>query len=46
MRKKLHELMFDYGEARWNPATTLGDLRKMTEEMNQLQDAIQKKMTE
>ncbi len=45
MRKKLHDLMFDYGEAQWNPDTTLGDLSKMTEEINQLRDAIQKKMS-
>jgi hypothetical protein len=43
-RKKLHDLMFEYGEARWNPATTLGDLRKMAEEMHQLRKDIQKKM--
>jgi hypothetical protein len=43
-RMKLHNLMFDYGEARWNPDTTVGDLNKMAEEMNQLRQDIQKKM--
>jgi len=44
LRKKLHDLMFEYGEARWNPATTIGDLNKMTEEMNKLRQEIQEKM--
>ena len=44
MRKELHNLMFDYGEARWNPDTTVGDLNKMAEEMNQLRQNIQQKM--
>ena len=46
MRKKLHNLMFDYGEARWNPDTTVGDLNKMAEKMNQLRQDIQKKMAQ
>lgn len=46
LRKKLHNLMFDYGEARWNPSTTVGDLNKMAEEMNELRQDIQKKMVQ
>jgi hypothetical protein len=46
LRKKLHDLMFDYGEARWNPDTTVGELNKMAEEMNQLRQDIQKKMSQ
>lgn len=44
LRKKLHDLMFEYGEARWNPATTIGNLNKMAEEMNKLRQEIQEKM--
>ena len=44
LRKKLHDLMFDYGEARWNPDTTVGELNKMAEEMKQLRQDIQKKI--
>ena len=46
LRRKLHNLKFEYGEAKWNPDTTLGDLRKMAEEMNQLQNDIQKKIAQ
>ncbi|GAB4336727.1 MAG: hypothetical protein Kow0089_07350 [Desulfobulbaceae bacterium] len=42
-RKKLHDLIFEYGEAKWNPDTTLGQLRKMAEEINRLQDEVREK---
>ena len=44
LRKKLHDLMFDYGEARWIPDTTMGELNKMAEEIYQLRQEIQKKL--
>lgn len=44
LRKKLHDLMFEYGEARWNPDTKIGDLNKMAEEINKLREDIHKRM--
>lgn len=44
LRKQLHNLMFDYGEARWNPDTTIGELNKMADEMYKLRQEIQQKL--
>jgi hypothetical protein len=44
MRKKLWDLRFEYGEALWNPNTTMKELWGMFEKINQLQKEIQQKM--
>ncbi len=44
MRRKLHDLRFDYQEAMWKPETTMKELRKMMDEMRTLQEQIQQKM--
>ena len=44
LRKKLSDLRFQYGEALWNPDTTLRQLWGMMQEMNLLQKQIQQKM--
>lgn len=44
MRRKLYNMRFEYGEALWNPDTTLKDLREILKKMNQLQQEIQQKM--
>jgi len=44
LRKKLHDLKFEYHEAAWNPETTLGDLEKMQEKMLELQKEIEQKI--
>ncbi|HHO47838.1 MAG TPA: hypothetical protein ENN06_05230 [Desulfobacteraceae bacterium] len=36
MRKKMHDLRFEYGEMMRNPATTMGDLKKKEQEMMEL----------
>jgi len=40
MRKKMHDLRFEYGEMMRNPKTTMGDLKKMEQEMFDLQKKI------
>jgi hypothetical protein len=40
MRKKMHDLRFEYGEMMRNPTTTMGDLKKMHQEMFDLQKKI------
>jgi len=40
MRKKMHDLRFEYGEMMRNPTTTMGDLKKMEQEMFNLQKKI------
>ncbi len=44
LRKKLHDMRFEYGEALWNPDTTLKGLRELLKDMNQLQQKIQQRM--
>jgi len=44
LRRNLHDMRFEYGEALWNPDTTLKDLRGRLKDMNQLQQKIQQKM--
>ncbi|VAW40052.1 Zinc resistance-associated protein [hydrothermal vent metagenome] len=39
-RKKLNDLQFEYGEARWNPNTTLGELQRMRVRLNKLRQKI------
>ncbi len=40
LRKKLNDLQFEYGEAHWNPATTLGELQHMRARLNKLRQKI------
>ncbi len=40
MRKKMHDLRFEYGEMMRNPATTMGDLKKKEQEMTELRRKI------
>ncbi len=40
LRKKLNDLQFEYGEARWNPDTTLGELQRMRSRLNKLRQKI------
>lgn len=40
LRKKLNDLQFEYGEARWNPDTTLGELQRMRMRLNKLRQKI------
>ncbi len=40
LRKKLNDLQFEYGEARWNPNTTLGELQRMRARLNKLRQKI------
>lgn len=40
LRKKMHDLRFEYGEMMRNPATTMGDLKKMEQEMSELRRKI------
>ncbi len=40
LRKKLNDLQFEYGEARWNPDTTLGELQHMRVRLNKLRQKI------
>ncbi len=42
-RKQLNDMQFDYGEARWNKDTTLGELQEMRTKMNNLRQEIYKK---
>ncbi|MBU0729606.1 MAG: hypothetical protein KKE17_14165 [Proteobacteria bacterium] len=44
LRKKLHDMKFKYFEASRNPATTLGDLKKMEKEMAEIQKTLADKM--
>lgn len=39
-RKKMHDLRFEYGEMMRNPATTMGDLQKMEQQIYELQQQI------
>jgi len=43
LRKKMHDLRFEYGEMMRNPETTMGDLKRMQQEMYELQKKIQEK---
>ena len=40
LRKKLHDLRFEYGEQTRNPNTTIGELQNMREEMYELHGKI------
>jgi hypothetical protein len=40
MRKKMHDLRFEYGEMMRNPATTMGDLKKMEQDMMELSSPL------
>jgi len=44
IRRRLHDMKFEYGEAMRNPKTTIGDLQRMREKMNSLQQKIMQKM--
>ena len=43
LRKKVYDLRFDYGEAHWNPNTTVKELHDMQVKMNKLREEIYKK---
>ncbi len=40
LRKKMHDLKFNYHEAMWNEKTTLGELEQMKAEMSKLREDI------
>lgn len=40
LRKKMHDLRFEYGEMMRNPTTTMGDLKKMEQQIHALQQKI------
>ncbi len=42
-RKQLNDMQFEYGEARWNQDTTIGELQKMRQKMNELRQEIYQK---
>ena len=44
IRKELHELRFNYMEARWNPDSTIGELQEMADKMDRLQAELTEKM--
>jgi len=46
LRKKLHDLMFEYMEARWNPDMTPDQLEKISGEMQGLQQELYEKSRE
>jgi hypothetical protein len=46
LRKKLHDLMFDNMEARWNPETKPEQLEKLGEEIQELQQELHEKSRE
>ncbi|HER62420.1 MAG TPA: hypothetical protein ENO11_00375 [Desulfobacteraceae bacterium] len=43
LRKKLHDLRFEYGEMMHDPKTTVGEMKKMQQDMYELQEQIQQK---
>ncbi|MGW8161863.1 MAG: hypothetical protein ACWGN1_06410 [Desulfobulbales bacterium] len=43
LRKELHDMQFEYGEMMRNPKTTMGDLKKMQQEMFELQKKLLEK---
>jgi len=43
LRKKMHDMQFEYGEMMRNPKTTMGDLEKMRQEMYDLRKKIVEK---
>jgi hypothetical protein len=46
LRKKLHDLMFDYMEAQWNPETKPEQLEKLGSETQKLQQELHEKSRE
>lgn len=46
LRKKLHDLRFEYGEVIRNPKTTMADKNKMEQELLELQQQIQEQAQE
>ncbi|MCL7489063.1 MAG: hypothetical protein M8357_12925 [Desulfobulbaceae bacterium] len=46
LRKKMHDLRFEYGEMMHNPQTTVGELNTKRQEMQELQKKIQQKAEE
>ena len=46
LRKKLHDLMFDYMEAQWNSETKPEQLEKLGMEMRELQQGLYEKSRE
>jgi len=46
LRKKLHDLMFDYMEAQWNPETKPEQLEKLGRETQKLQQELYEKSRE
>ena len=42
----MHDMQFEYGEMLRNPSTTMGDLKKMQEEMYELQQKIREQAKE
>ena len=43
LRKKIHDLRFEYGELARNPDTTMGELRKIEKQVYELQQQILEK---